>query len=499
MTQAAQHAPLMILCDPSPSMNRLIEIMPAQQPVICVQTLADAQAQWSRQIVLLIVSQSKLAPADLPSPQSPEVPALWVLVALPSAQPTTAPLLAHYLPYARLDADWTPEELANVLTHALAHYELTQSYTQFIATLAQPLEQATPAASGRPFETSEHTSSDAGGQFVHAGKMALLGQMVAGIAHEINTPAGAIQAAIGNMRHHLKCLLDSVADLTQQGLTRADLAQILPLVARMLDAIEQIPRKSPADIRVAQKPLVEILQPHYGQHSRRIAKEIARMNLGDQVETLLTLSAKYASDEVLTCLIHCNRLIHSTQDIHLSIGLLIRIIQALKSYAYPWQDTPELANIHDSLETALTLLKNKMKQRIHVDYPPSDLPAIWCYPGDLMHVWMNLLYNATQAIPQTGTIRIETLAADDYLSVKISDTGTGIAPEHLPYLFEPHFTTKRRGEGTGLGLYLARQIVTRHHGVIIVTSAPGHTTFEVRLARNLPAHATRADTGVPSQ
>ena len=113
------------------------------------------------------------------------------------------------------------------------------------------------------------------------------------------------------------------------------------------------------------------------------------------------------------------------------------------------------------------------------------LPQIYCYPGDLSNLWINLLQNAIQAMDGRGDIRIDTFLTDAFLGVSIADSGCGIPAAVQPKIFDMSFTTKPRGEGTGLGLYIARQIVEKHGGTIQVASAPGNTTFEVRFPRQL--------------
>lgn len=323
------------------------------------------------------------------------------------------------------------------------------------------------------------------GKVVQSEKMVILGQMVAGIAHEINTPSGAINAAIVNMSHHMKLLLQSFAEFDTQGVTREDFQKMRRIVAGMLAKLDEHERRSSGEIRNEQKRLAEILNQQNVPDGRKIAKDIARMGLSDNMDELLILAHTYNANSIWQFLTHCNRIINSAKDIQLSIDMMTRVIQALKSYSYPWQEKPEIADIHESINTALILLNNKLKHRIHVELRFGELPKIWCYPSELSHVWINIIHNAIQAIKDKGAIDIETCVTEDAVEVKITDNGAGIPVDVQHQIFDINFTTKSHEGGTGLGLYIAYQIIEKHHGTVRVTSVPGQTRFEVRLPLKL--------------
>jgi signal transduction histidine kinase len=155
----------------------------------------------------------------------------------------------------------------------------------------------------------------------------------------------------------------------------------------------------------------------------------------------------------------------------------------LKTYArYDREGQKVQSDIIQGIETVMTLYQNLLKQGVEViEHYPENLPPIWCYPDELNQVWTNLIYNALQAMDFQGTLTLKVRAIDRRLWVSITDSGRGIPPEILPRLFEPFFTTKPAGEGSGLGLHIARQIVEKHQGEIEVTSKVGQTTFTVIL------------------
>ena len=140
------------------------------------------------------------------------------------------------------------------------------------------------------------------------------------------------------------------------------------------------------------------------------------------------------------------------------------------------------ANVHEGLDSTLTLVHYKLKDRIEVVKAYGEIPEIVCFPSRQNQVFLNILTNAAQAIPEEGTIRIRTDVDEPNSVIEISDTGRGIAEVHLQHIFESGFTTKPAGEGTGLGLAISKQIVTGHGGDISVTSGVGQgTVFWIQL------------------
>jgi signal transduction histidine kinase len=160
-----------------------------------------------------------------------------------------------------------------------------------------------------------------------------------------------------------------------------------------------------------------------------------------------------------------------------------KIVFALKTYArYDTTGNKVKAQIAEGIETVLTLYYNQLKRGIKVLKKYDDsLPSILCYPDELNQVWTNLIHNALQAMDYQGTLTIEVKKQDDTLLVSVIDSGKGIPPEIMPKIFQPFFTTKPAGEGSGLGLDIVKKIIEKHQGKIEVESVPGQTTFTVFL------------------
>jgi two-component system NtrC family sensor kinase len=334
-------------------------------------------------------------------------------------------------------------------------------------------------------------------QLVQSEKMASLGQLVAGVAHEINTPAGAIYAATANLMNFLSSITESFRLLVNQNISPADQDALFALVSRLIESLTK-ERKSTVSLRQDAKEHEELLIQEGFENVRRLAKRIARFDFQDDNIRLLQILKKYESEPIIDFLEKCGNIVNASKDIRLSIDIITRIVNALKMYSRLDQANVEEVDIHEGIETTLIILQSQIKQGIVVDRRYGDIPKIPCYANELNQVWTNIIYNALQAMNGTGTLTIETYLyphgtavqeekthlssiQERRIGVKITDTGPGIPIEIQDKIFDPYFTTKDQGEGSGLGLGITRQIVERHHGEIRVQSKPGETSFEVVL------------------
>lgn len=164
---------------------------------------------------------------------------------------------------------------------------------------------------------------------------------------------------------------------------------------------------------------------------------------------------------------------------------ITNIVRSLKIFARLDEADYQEANLHDGLDTTLTLLDHEIKDRIIVSRDYGDIPNIGCYPNQLNQVFMNILMNAVQAIENEGRITIKTALENGKVTVEFSDTGRGIPSENMAKVFDPGFTTKGVGVGTGLGLSISHNIIQKHNGHIRVESEEGKgTTFTILLPIN---------------
>ncbi len=338
-------------------------------------------------------------------------------------------------------------------------------------------------------------------QLVQSEKMASLGQLVAGVAHEINTPAGAINAATSNLLNALSSIIDNFHQLVQEEMSPQDKETVLDIIFQFFNLMN-VARKSTALLREETRQLEKYLEQEGFDNIRRTAKQLARFSLDrDSLNTLITLLKRYTPSRLLDFLEGCHKIINASRDIQTSIQVITKIVNALKLYSRLDQANVEEIDIHEGIETTLIILQNQMKYGVEVECRFGKLPKIPCYANELNQVWTNIIHNAVQAMKGKGELTIETLcvaraqyAAEENASsqlipdetegqvvVRITDTGPGIPPEIQTKIFDPYFTTKDQGQGSGLGLGIAQQIIERHHGEIRVSSQAGETIFEVIL------------------
>jgi signal transduction histidine kinase len=263
-------------------------------------------------------------------------------------------------------------------------------------------------------------------QIVHHEKMASLGRLAAGVAHELNNPAGFIH---GNMEILRDCAVG---------------------IERLLGVYESAS-----------------LPPHVAAQVLAIKDEIDYENSLADMRSMIT-------------------------DCHDGAERIRDVVQNLRTFSRLDEAEYKKVALHEGIESTIRLLSRYYSSdhlTLHRDY--CDLPPVDCYAGQLNQVWMNLLANAAQAVGQSGgEVCVRTRLEGEAVTVSISDTGDGIAPEHLSQIFDPFFTTKPVGEGTGLGLSITYGIVERHGGTINVESRRGSgTTFTV----TLPVHAKRPE------
>ena len=373
------------------------------------------------------------------------------------------------------------EELAGSFNHMIEEVEQKQ---RAIAELNRGLEekvrvrtQDLTQAKG-DLERAYEELSQAEMNLIHSEKMASLGQLVAGIAHEINTPSSAIGAAVYNLADDLRALPGQVRVLVDEGLPAAESEPLFALIARALTP-EPGRRSSSADIRQRTRSLEASLSAAGLDGTRELALTFSRLGFADELQALVARGP--LGPAAAAFLENAGRLALAVQDVRLSIGTITRLVKALKGYSQLDQAEMTEADVHDGIETTLTILRSQIRYGVAVERRYATVPPVTANVHELNQVWTNLIHNALQAMGGNGRLTIETWQEDSFVGVRISDSGPGIPEGIRGRIFDPFFTTKDQGEGTGLGLGIARQIVQRHHGQIRVDSQPGRTSFEVRL------------------
>ncbi len=314
---------------------------------------------------------------------------------------------------------------------------------------------------------------------VHSEKMAALGQLIAGVAHEINTPIGAIKSSGRNISEALGAALMELPRLLAL-LDDAQRARFGTLVEHALR-----PRRmfSTREERALVRELTGRLEALGFGEARHRAGLLVQLQAQDALDDVLPLLRHPACDLVLETAYGLATVASNAENINTAVDRVAKIVFALKSFSRfggesCWAD----ADLREGMETVLTLYQNQIKQGTELLRDYEELPPVRCLPDELNQVWTNLVHNALQAMPQGGTLRIGMRRDGDWARVSVGDSGCGIPEEIRERIFDAFFTTKPAGEGTGLGLDIVRKIVEKHAGRIAVDSEVGRgTVFTVSL------------------
>jgi signal transduction histidine kinase len=328
-------------------------------------------------------------------------------------------------------------------------------------------------------------------QLVMSEKMASLGVMVAGIAHEINTPAGVINAASDNLQSNMMYTYLHVNDLYQY-LNVPDIRRSFrKLLVRLM----------------REKPITRIDPTNKFKIKREIKESLLKSGLSEQdasdgslllvensvpemMEDLINLykSKSYPLIDILKNGIAAAR---NIKNIKYSIKNIVRIVKALKYYSHLDQSSHGLADITEGIENTLIILNNQIKSGIEIERDYQPIPKINCNIDELNQVWTNLINNSIHAVRNQPSpkIKISTseakLAGNSYVKIIVEDNGVGIRPEIMDRIWDPFFTTKDQGEGSGLGLGIVKGIVEKHKGSIQCISKNSITQFIVLLPMDL--------------
>ncbi len=319
-------------------------------------------------------------------------------------------------------------------------------------------------------------------QLVQSEKMGALGNLIAGIAHEINTPIGAINASVDNISKSLDKSLANLYDLITK-LSKKELEVFLKIL-EMIDR-EKAPLIS-REKRKYKKAINEKLKEAGIESSYNSTDYILYLNLYEKVDTIIPLLNVENPEFILKSLKDIYSVRKNSENIKLAVDKASKIVFALKRFIHKDQGgEKEKANLVENIEMVLTLHHNRLKQGIEVIHDYDTVPLISCYPDELVQVWTNLISNAIQAMDNIGKLSIKIRNLGERVQVQISDTGCGIPEENKQKIFEPFFTTKKAGEGTGIGLDLVAKIIEKHQATLDLESTVGEgTTFTIILPVN---------------
>jgi len=317
-------------------------------------------------------------------------------------------------------------------------------------------------------------------------KMAQLGTLTAGIAHELNNPASAarrgsehLASAVGDLQQIYQKIIGLGFSKEQWDAAAEyyELAQKRAVQTIDLNSLERSDREESIEIWLEKNQLEKSWE-----HAPIL------VNLGFEIADLEKFKRTFSGphlDAALKWLCTIFTIFSLLAEINQGTTRIAEIIKSLKSYVYLDQAPKQLIDIHEGLDNTLIMLRSKITSGINLErHYAADLPKIQAHGSELNQVWTNIIDNAVDAIDGEGKITIETRKKDDWIFVEIEDSGPGIPEEVQQNLFSPFFTTKPVGKGTGLGLNISFNIIQKHNGQIKVTSQPGKTRFSVQLPIN---------------
>jgi len=317
---------------------------------------------------------------------------------------------------------------------------------------------------------------------IQSEKLAALGQLIAGVAHEINTPLGAIRASISNISGDVATIVSQLPQLLQR-LSPAEQVNLFLLVETANYRREILSSREERQFRkVIIKELEELPINIFQEDINILADTFVQIGITSNIALFALLLQNSDRNRIMELASSLCSLISDSENITIAVERASKIVFALKTYArYDTSENKLPTNITNSLDVILTLYSNLLKKGVEVVRKYSDIPEILCYPDELNQVWTNLIYNALQSMTYQGTLELEVTAHSNQVFIKITDSGKGIPLEMQEKIFDPFFTTKPSGEGSGLGLNIAKKIIDKHGGAIAVESIPGRTTFTVIL------------------
>lgn len=326
---------------------------------------------------------------------------------------------------------------------------------------------------------------EAQSQLIISEKMASLGVMVAGIAHEINTPTGVISNSSENLGNNISFIFSNLKLIHKIYSSSIDVVHNFEIILNEIHNSEQKPSLDSREKIKIKKRLRETLKQEKFDEKliESIIYFLVDRNLLSLEQNLIFL-VKEEGIESLQIIENLTGINRNLTHIRYSIKNIVRIIRALKYYSHLDQAREEEANIAEGIENTLIIMGNQLKHNIEVIKDFKDVPKVLCNPDELNQVWTNLIQNSIHAMKDEGILNLSIFPEENTVCIEIRDNGTGIPEEIIEKIWDPFFTTKDQGQGSGLGLGIVKGIIEKHKGKILVKSQKGNTIFKINLPIN---------------
>jgi signal transduction histidine kinase len=316
-------------------------------------------------------------------------------------------------------------------------------------------------------------------QLIETEKMAALGLLVAGIAHELNTPLGAIQSSNRNMQSILAEILPNLPEFLSR-LNKNEYSLFTHLYNYALK--NRLVLNNSKEERAKKKKLMNVLSENNIENAQSVAEMLVEIGVDEDINVYIQHIKHENAYSIIRIVNKIFWLRNSSEIIKTGIEKSSKVVIALKTYSHQEVSGEKIeVDVVKEIELILTLMYNSIKTGVDVVRKYEDNAVVMCSPDKINQVWINLINNSLQAMNYSGILEIKIFKNGKYLSVSFTDNGSGIPPEYKNKIFSSFFSTKKSGEGTGLGLYISKIIVEEHGGRLYYESEEGRTVFTVEL------------------